>query len=57
MSNKKFIYEEQEVVLTGRKAVKRVASREFTLWEITPTDKDISWKKWVRYEDLYEIFE
>jgi|GEM_PF-1437272 len=57
MSEKTFVYENQEIVLTGRKAVKRVNSREFTLLEITPVDKDVNWKKWVRREDLYEIFD
>jgi len=57
MPEKTFVYENQEIVLTGRKAVKRVNSREFTLLEITPVDKDVNWKKWVRREDLYEIFD
>jgi len=42
MSEKTFVYENQEIVLTGRKAVKRVNSREFTLLEITPVDKDVN---------------
>lgn len=57
MPKKTFVYENQEIVLTGRSAVKRVNSREFKLLEITPLDKDIGWKKWVRREDLYEISE
>jgi hypothetical protein len=57
MSKKTFVYENQEIVLTGRSAVKQVSNRQFTLLEITPLDKDIGWKKWVRREDLYEICE
>lgn len=66
--NKTFVFGDLEVVLTGKKAERRIApsgrartsqkEKVFTLYEITPADKeDGSWKKWVKMSDLYEIVE
>lgn len=59
---KSYVFEGAEVKLTGRKAQKKVPvpgkiDRVFEMVEITPTDPDLEWKKWVRGEDLYEIIE
>ncbi len=58
----KYVYEGTEVVLTGRKATRkiegrgRVSGRVDTKHEVQPADPEMgSWKKWVRLEDLYEI--
>ena len=55
-----YVYENQEVKLTGRKAEKsstviRATRPANTLVEITPTDGINTWKKWVRLQDLYTI--
>ncbi len=52
-----YVYDNCEVVLTGRKSVKKLNSgREDILFEATPADRmSGSWKKWVRMSDLYEI--
>jgi len=58
-----YVYENVEVVLTGRTAdrevgreTKRSKKRIDTLVEIKPKDKeDGSWKKFVRMTDLYKI--
>ncbi len=63
-----YIYDNTEVVKTGRKAQKakeqkqkrsaRTPSHTDILFEITPADSENgSWKKWVRQEDLYTIIE
>ena len=54
-----YVHEEQEVKLTGRTAIKEIAtapgkSRILKLVEITPVE-DSCWKKWVNPEILYEI--
>lgn len=57
---KKYIYNELEVVLTGRTAIKRVGlrGRQDILYEIEPLNKeDGSFKKWIRMGELYEITE
>ncbi len=70
MTEKYYVYNETEVVLTGRTAEKQLPAltargknketepRVQTLHEITPRDKEgITWKKWVRLSDLFEIKE
>ncbi len=58
-----FVYDETEVKLTGRTAVKpqqdesrrrAKTAQTPTKYEITPTE-GASWKKWVNMSDLYEI--
>jgi len=67
--NNKFVYDNMEVVKTGRIAVKDKAPKsnrsdrtptkqDDTLYEIQPADpEDGSWKKWVRNIDLFKIIE
>ena len=58
-----YVYENIEVVLTGRTAerevgrdTKRTKKRLDVQVEITPKDKaDGSWKKFIRMTDLYKI--
>lgn len=63
-----YIYDNMEVVKTGRKAAKsvppkkkrseRTPTNQDILFEITPADPDDgTWKRWVRQSDLYEIIE
>lgn len=54
---KSYVYEDQEVIKTGRCASKQLASGKVDiLYEITPnTSLDNKWKKWVRDVDLYLI--
>jgi hypothetical protein len=60
---KLYVYDKQEVTLTGRKATKRVkdvfkpggGEITDTLLEVQPVDLDVHWKVFVRLEDLYEI--
>ena len=55
---KTYVWEGTEVVLTGRKSIKKGKTRVFELHEITPNDPELgSFKKWVRMIDLYEIVE
>lgn len=60
-TNDTYVYDGTEVKLTGRCAV---SSRqkpgtkmhpEFTLVEIKPIDKEITWSKWVKQSELYVI--
>ena len=52
----KYVYQNIEVILTGRIAEKKLRKSVSTLYEITPLDKETgSWKKWVRITDLHEI--
>lgn len=62
--NKKYVYQELEVVLTGRVAKKegKRTSRRTTApkidikYEIKPADDEAgTWTKWVHLEELYEI--
>ena len=52
-----FVYENGEVVKTGRRAERKVRSGKVDeLVEITPKDATTgSWKKWVREDELYEV--
>ena len=65
----KYVFDNMEVVKTGRKAIKDKPTKanrsdrtptkqDDVLYEITPADKENgSWKKWVRNIDLYRILE
>lgn len=63
MNEKTYVFGDLEVKLTGREATKtleakgrRLKTKTFTLYEITPADhEEGSWKKWVKITDLYEI--
>ena len=60
---KLYVYDKHEVILTGRKATKKITNTcvpnapptTDILWEIEPIDPDVQWKVFVRPEDLYEI--
>lgn len=54
-----FVYENTEVVMTGRKATKELRSgKEEILYEITPISKITgSWCKWVTVNNLYVVNE
>lgn len=60
---KHFIYEDTEVILTGRVATRSKSLRtrrdvdsSGTKHEITPANQDCgSWKKWVQMNDLFII--
>jgi hypothetical protein len=58
------VYQDTEVILTGRKALRETVSQTSrrqkqkidTKVEITPADDSGgSWKKWVKLEELYTI--
>lgn len=46
-----------EVVLTGRKAVKKARRRPIELFEIEALDKEAAFKTWVRMEQLFVVDE
>ena len=52
-----YVYENNEVRLTGRKASKTLRSDKVdVLVEITPVDTIVgTWKKWVRMAELFEV--
>lgn len=56
---KSYVYDGQEVLLTGRKAINKTSNRyrevELTIVEITPLDPEITWTKFVKITDLFEI--
>jgi hypothetical protein len=54
-----YVFEQAEVVLTGRKASKKLRSgRDETLYEITPVSKLTgSWCKWVTMSQLFEVMD
>jgi hypothetical protein len=64
-----YVYEQTEVVLTGRKAQREIAPRRkntrskdithpIELVEVTPKDEENgSWKKFIRMTELYKIIE
>ena len=66
---KTYLYDDTEVILTGRTAKKQrkkytwgrpvsgVTESEYIdiLVEIEPIGSSISWKKWVKQKELYEI--
>ena len=59
MTNKTYVYEGKEHVLTGRTAEKTLRSKKTKkLHEIHPADVDASnteYNQWVSIEDLYEV--
>lgn len=57
MSSVNYVHEGVEVVKTGKKAGKKLASGRYDeLVEITPANNVGGiWKKWVRESDLYSI--
>ncbi len=69
MSNEVYIYDNTEVVMTGRTAVRnpkakarrtgtRSPEKRDTLYEVKPADpEEGSWTRWVRMSDLYEIID
>ena len=59
MSEKSYVFENVEVVLTGRTAVRELRSgKSESLYEITPKHSTTGvWKKWVRFVDLFEVQE
>ena len=61
---KTYVHDGMEIKLTGREAKKTVITgstgkvvRELKLVEITPVDTTYDWKKWIPFEQLYEIVE
>lgn len=54
-----YVFENVEVVLTGRKAAKTLRSgKEEILYEITPKLSTTGmWKKWVNISQMYEVVE
>ena len=61
MSNKEtlYVYDGLEVVLTGRKAQKKLRSQKTDeVVEVQQADAEsASFKKWVRMKELFEIIE
>ena len=62
--DQKYVLNDLEVKLTGRVAVKRSKTGRnpgsviSTVYEVSPADtEEGSWKKWVKFTDLYEIIE
>ena len=64
MTQKRYVYGEIEVVLTGQTAVKRIIRKSRrgpsenidVKHEIGPADSNVGdWRKWVHLEELYEI--
>lgn len=58
-STKRYVYENVEVKLTGRVAQRKLRSgKSDTKYEITPANqKDGTWQKWVRLQELFEVQE
>lgn len=54
-----YVFENVEVVLTGRKAAKTLRSgKEEVLYEITPKHSTTGmWKKWVNLSQMYEVMD
>lgn len=53
---KTYVFKETEVVLTGKRAERKLRTKTDTLYEIKPADSENgTWTKWVRMTDLYEI--
>jgi hypothetical protein len=56
MSEVTYLYNDQEVKLTGREAVKKGRSKVVVRYEITPVIlEDGSWTKWVQLSELFVI--
>jgi len=50
-----FVFDNIEVKLTARKAVRKGRRKDSVLVEITPVDPDTTWKKWVNPDVLFKI--
>ena len=54
-----YVYDGIEVRKTGRRGVKKLENRyktsETVIYEITPVDPDINWRKFVKESELFEI--
>jgi len=52
-----YVYEQTEVVKTGRKATRSLRSGKIdTKWEITPANPTVGgWKKWVDDSELLTV--
>lgn len=57
MNAKRYVYDNVEVIKTGRSAKKPLRSGKVDeLFEITPVETmDGTWKKWVREIELFEV--
>lgn len=57
MNAKRYVYDNVEVIKTGRSAKKPLRSGKIDeLFEITPVETmDGTWKKWVREIELFEV--
>lgn len=60
MSAKTYVYDGQEVQLTGRVAKRKLRTTsgkeiESRLVEITPVGEESGWKKWINPEQLYTV--
>lgn len=57
LMKKRFLFEGDEVQLTGRVGKRRIGRKDLLIFEIRPTEIGRpAWKKWVRLQDMYEIF-
>ena len=50
-----FVFRDVEVKETGRSANKKNGKPTDVVIEVQPIDPDITWKKWVKPQDLYII--
>jgi hypothetical protein len=56
MTIETYVYQDGEVKLTGRTAVKTSKMTQLALYEITPANPDDgTWKRWVPFNVLYTI--
>lgn len=56
LRKKLFLLEKKEVILTGRTASKIGRRKDTMLFEVKPLNpNDMSGKRWVRLDELYEI--
>ena len=56
LMKKRYLYDGTEVQLTGRYAKKNHVRGDRILFEVTPTNYNDNWKKFVFMDDMYEIF-
>ena len=55
---KTYVFKDTEVVLTGKRAERKLRTKTDVLHEIKPADgENGTWTMWVRMTDLYEIIE
>lgn len=59
MSGARYVYYNVEVVLTGKRAERKLSSGKVdVLHEITPADSSIgSWKKWVSLQEMHLVID